>query len=61
MATAMRWVMDLALVDTRWISDEGVRCGSVGAAVFVVEVGTDSGGGVFAGVVEIARMEVVGW
>ena len=54
-------MIDLALVDMRWISDEGVRCGREGVAGFVEGVGDESEGGVFGDVVEIARMEVVGW
>lgn len=52
--------MDLALVDMRWISDEGVRCGREDVADFVEGIGDEPGGGVFGDVVEIARMEVVG-
>ena len=52
---------DLALVDMRWISDEGVRCGRESAGNFAEGVGDDSGGGVLGDVVEIARMVVVGW
>lgn len=61
MARATRWVIDFALVEMRWISDKGVRCGSDDGPVFVKEVGDDSGGGVLADVVEIVRIEVVGW
>lgn len=60
-ATATRWVTDFALVDTRWISDEGVRCGRDDAADSEEGVGDDSGGGVLGDIVEIARMVVVGW
>lgn len=60
MATATRWVMDLALVDMRWISDEGVRCGREDVAEFGEGVGGESEGGVLGDVVEIVRMEVVG-
>ena len=59
-ATATRWVTDLALVDMRWISDEGVKCESDDVAYFV-EVKEDSAGGVLTGVVEIARIVVLGW
>lgn len=52
--------MDLALVDMRWTSDEGVRCGRVDAAI-VAEGAVDACGGVLGDVVEIARMVVVGW
>ncbi len=64
--------MSLALVDMRWISEEGVRWGRVGGAGFVggigdelgsvVELCGDEGGGVLGGVVEMARVVVVvGW
>ena len=58
---ATRWVMDLALVEMRWISDEGVRWGREDVAGLVEGVGDEAGGGVFGDVVEIKRMEVVGW
>lgn len=61
MAIATRWVIDLALVEMRWISDEGVRCGSDDTTVFAEEVGCDSEGGVLADEVEILRIEAVGW
>ena len=60
-ATATRWVTDLALVDMRWISDEGVRCGSDDVADSVEVEGEDSAGGVLTSVVEIARTVVLGW
>lgn len=60
-ATATRWVMDLALVDMRWISDEGVKCESDDVADFVDVKEEDSAGGVLTGVVEIARIVVLGW
>lgn len=60
LATATRWVTDLALVDMRWISDEGVRCGRKDVAESVGGVGGEPGGGIFGDVVEIVRMEVVG-
>ena len=60
-ATATRWVTDLALVDMRWISDEGVRWGREDGAGFAGGAGDGGGGGVFGDVVEIARMVVVGW
>ena len=56
MATAMRWVMVLALVDIRWTSDEGVRCGRIDLGGSAEAVGD---GGVLGGVVEIARTVVV--
>ena len=61
MAIATRWVIDLALVEMRWISDEGVRCGSDEAAAFAEDAGCDSECGVLADEVEILRIEVVGW
>ena len=60
-ATATRCVTDLALVDMRWISDEGVRCGSDDVADAVEVKGVDSAGGVLTNVVEIARTVVLGW
>ena len=60
-ATATRWVTDLALVDMRWISDEGVRCGSDDVADSAEVNGEDSAGGVLTSVVEIARIVVLGW
>ena len=59
-AIATRWVLDLALVDMRWTSDEGVRCGRVDAAI-AAEGAVDACEGVLEGVVEIARTVVVGW
>ena len=56
MATAMRWVMDLALVDMTWTSDDGVRCGRMDLGDSAEVVGD---GGVLGDVVEIARMAVV--
>ena len=54
--------MDLALVDMRWTSDMGVRCGRVDVAIFEEGGGDEVGGGVLGGVVEIARILVaVGW
>ena len=59
MATAMRWVTDLALVDIRWTSEEGVRWGRVDLGDFAEAVGD---GGVLGDVVEIGRILVgVGW
>lgn len=76
MARAVRWVIALALVDMRWISDVGVRWGRVGVGRSVEAwvdgsggefadwvVVEDSGGGCLGGVVVIVRMVVVvgGW
>ena len=77
MATAARWVVGLALVDMRWISEEGVRCGREGAGNFAARGGVGDGGGggggggvwdgdgrgggVLGDVVEIARVVVMGW
>lgn len=61
MAMATRWVVALALVDMRWISDEGVRCGRDEGVGFAGGVGDGGGGGVLGGVVEMARMVVMGW
>ena len=52
----MRWVMDLALVDMTWTSDDGVRCGRMDLGDSAEVVGD---GGVLGDVVEIARMAVV--
>ena len=49
--------MDLALVDIRWTSEDGVRWGRMDVGGFAEAV---ADGGVLGGVVEIARMEVVG-
>ena len=51
----------MALVDMRWISDEGVKCESDDVADFVEVKEEDSAGGVLTGVVEIARIVVLGW
>lgn len=60
MARARRWVVGLALVDMRWISEVGVRCGRVDGGGFVVGWGDENGGGVLGVVVVIKRI-VVGW
>ena len=60
-ATATRCVTNLALVDIRWISDEGVRCGSDDVARSVGVNGEDSAGGVLVSVVEIVRTVVLCW
>ena len=51
---------DLALVDIRWTSEDGVRWGRMDVGGFAEPVGD---GGVLGGVVEIGRMLVVwvGW
>lgn len=54
-------MVGLALVDMRWISDEGVRWGREEGAGFVGRAGEGDGGGGRGGVVEIARMVIVGW
>lgn len=51
----------MALVDMRWISDDGVRCGRDEGVGFAGGVGDGGGGGVLGGVVEMARMVVMGW